>query len=426
MMKKRILSGFLSLMLIISGCSDKVKKVNNDVNNNLKGNITIWCTEKHYGFLKSSSEKFQGKYPEVKIHIVQKSSEEVNDNFLDVYSKSKEKPDMVTIKSNFINLYGENNELFESLNSVVSPYEKNFNKGKIEEIKKDNQYLAFPLDSKPAALLYRKDTIKGAGIYPEDINTWSRFIEEGEKLKASSQGQKKMLGISSKDYNELMELLTNELSMETYFKESNMTSTISKYEKILNLLTKLSESSNIAVFQSEEELLKAFSQGTVASIIGFPEYLPKLAKDNSQYGINKLPAFEPGGNNNAQLPAYNLALMQESKNKELSEKFMEFALTDSDALVESMLKYGNFPAYIPAFTNRTFDNKIDYFSNEKVYSIFEISYKNSPNIKYNTYYKDIEGIFYNRVDNLLKGEKTDIVLNNLIKDINELAIKRQP
>lgn len=425
-MKKRILSGILCLMFLISGCSDKSKKENSNLENNLKGNITIWSTEKHYAFLKSSSEKFQTKYPEVKINLQQKTTEEVNNDFLEGYLKAEEKPDIIAIKSNFISLYSEDKELFEPLNNIINTYEKNFYKGRIDEIKKDNQYFGFPMDSNPAALLYRKDILNAAGIYPEDINTWNRFIEGGEKLKASSKGQKKMLGISSKDYDEIIALLANELSMETYFKESNMTSTISKYEKILNVLKKLSESSNIAVFQSEEELLKSFTEGNIAFIIGFPEYIPKLTSEKSNYGIKQLPSFEPGGNNNAQLPAYNLALLKTSENKEVSQKFIEFALTDSEALVESMLKYGNLPAYIPAFSNRAFDNKIDYFSNERVYSIFELSYKNSPNIKYNSYTKDIEDIFSNSVGNLLKGESTESVLNKLMKDINELAIKRQP
>ncbi|SHI43938.1 carbohydrate ABC transporter substrate-binding protein, CUT1 family [Clostridium amylolyticum] len=425
-MKKKILSGILCLMFLVSGCSDKTKKENSDLDNKLKGNITIWSTEKHYAFLKSSSEKFQTKYPEVKINLQQKTTEEVNNNFLEGYLKAEEKPDVITIKSNFISLYSEDKELFEPLNNIISPYEKNFYKGRLDEVKKDSQYVAFPMDSNPAALLYRRDILDAAEIYPEDINTWNRFIEGGEKLKASFKGQKKMLGISSKNYNEVVALLANELSMETYFKESNMTSTISKYEKILNVLKKLSESSNIAIFQSEEELLKSFTEGNIGFIVGYPEYIPKLVSEKPNYGIKQLPSFEPGGNNNAQLPAYNLALLKNSEDKEIAQKFVEFTLTNSDALVESMLKYGNFPAYIPTYSHSDFDNKIDCFSKQKVYSIFEISYKNSPNIKYNSYTKDIEGIFYNSVDSLLKGERTEIVLNKLMKDINELAIKRQP
>ncbi|WP_242850060.1 sugar ABC transporter substrate-binding protein [Clostridium polynesiense] len=424
-MKKKM-AVLLFIVFLFTGCFSDRKDIKNNEDSRLKGDLTIWAEEQYFSYLKDSSKRFKEKYPDININIVSKTEEEVNNKFIHNYNTAQEKPDIITMKSSFISAYSQNKDVLNPLTNLAGKYEKNFIKARLEEVKMENDYYGFPIDAKPAVLFYRKDILESIGFFPEDINSWKSVLEASEKLKLAAQNKKKIFGISSRDYNKLMALFANQCSMESYFKGDNIDTTISRYEKILSLIKALIETSNIGVYESEQEMIEGFKKGNIALIIGFPDYVQKLGSDNLPVGVKSLPAFEPGGNTSAQIPAYNLTISNYSKNKEAAEKFIEFALTDTQALADAMIKQGIFPVYTPVYNKEIFDSRIEALSKDKVYGIFEKTYKNSPSIKYNSYDFHIENIFHSSIENMVKGENVESVLNKLIKDMNELVIKKQP
>ena len=108
----------------------------------------------------------------------------------------------------------------------------------------------------------------------------------------------------------------------------------------------------------------------------------KVLTDNApeqvgKWGVMKLPAFEPGGNNVAAVDGSSIMITKASKNTKVALKFAKFAMMDDASLIEVFNKYGILPAYTPFYDSVNFDKGTAFFDNQRIWGLFSSIAKDS-------------------------------------------------
>lgn len=103
-------------------------------------------------------------------------------------------------------------------------------------------------------------------------------------------------------------------------------------------------------------------------------FLNNAPEGAGKWRIAQMPTWNAGENVSSEYGGSSLALMSSSKNADAAYKFMEFASTNSDAIM-SRVNQGGFPADLKTMSNDEFLNQttmvnsdgdtVDYFGGEK-------------------------------------------------------------
>ena len=129
---------------------------------------------------------------------------------------------------------------------------------------------------------------------------------------------------------------------------------------------------------SSDDWYRSVGSGEFASVIS-AAWAPGMFLNNASEGAGKwriaqMPTWNVGEKVSSEYGGSSLALMSSSKNADAAYKFMEFASTNSDAIM-SRVDQGGFPADLKTMSNDKFlsqttmvnsdGDTVDYFGGEK-------------------------------------------------------------
>lgn len=129
---------------------------------------------------------------------------------------------------------------------------------------------------------------------------------------------------------------------------------------------------------SSDDWYRSVGSGEFASVIS-AAWAPGMFLNNASEGAGKwriaqMPTWNAGEKVSSEYGGSSLALMSSSKNADVAYKFMEFASTNSDAIM-SRVDQGGFPADLKTMSNDKFlsqttmvnsdGDTVDYFGGEK-------------------------------------------------------------
>jgi len=107
-----------------------------------------------------------------------------------------------------------------------------------------------------------------------------------------------------------------------------------------------------------------------------------------KWQIAPFPAFEEGGNNMVNMGGSAIVVSKTSGNIELCKEFLTFAMK-SEKGNEINLKWGQFPAYTPSYSEDYFNDTNKYFGGEQVSKLFA-KYTQAPDINYGPAFRDVQ------------------------------------
>lgn len=356
-MKNKIVIGVFLLFVVfaIYGVNSYVK-----INKNLSGQIEVWAYGAYYDYLKDRAADFNVKYPSVNISVKNIEQSEIEKILMDKSLEDTSKlPDLALLSSSTLQQCLVDNNVLNSMTSTVNGFANVFNEGRLNEVKRDEQFYGMPLDGKPVVMYYNEAYLNEVGIKSETIKTWNDLMEAGKKLYAYSKESRKILYIDKQGELELTKIFLYQLGVgENIAVEDEK----NKVLMVKELLDKFKKENIIEVVKTKEELKKSsIILGSIDKIDSIKE------KESIKWNFTLLPSFEAGGNSFVSLEGNNLVLSN-NKNEKASLEFMVYALTSDKALIKLMEDRNVFPVFTPCYTNNKFEEKLTSLGNNRYWA----------------------------------------------------------
>ncbi|MBC2579906.1 ABC transporter substrate-binding protein [Clostridium sp. DJ247] len=410
----------ISIMGIIVSCGKTDSIPQEDI---VQGKITISATSKSVNQLKLASDNFKKVHPKVEINI-----KENNSLYNDLQKGIKEKDiDAFCIEDQYVQfLVNKLPGNFMDVTDDANFYKDKVLKNKLSILTVKDKIYGFPWSSSPKILLYRKDIFEKEQININDIKTWNDFIEMGKKIKVDTN--KKFIGNIKDETNSIYTILANELGLYYFSADGKVNFNSKQWEKVLAVCKVLYSEGLVYDFKSTEDAIKAAGKGEVFTFLADPcfvnEFMVKLPDNEGNWGVIKLPAFEPGGNNDSTVGGVNFMINKDTSNAKLVKEFIRFAITDEHTQIDELKYYGNFSVYTHIYNLVEFNKTTDYFE-EKVWYLFAQSEKGASIVNYVNYSPIInDAIKAELSEDNLKSKDVKLILDSLQKDYENLL--KQP
>lgn len=326
-MKKRyrVYIGIVTIICIVLLIMYPINKKIYINENKIKGNLVVWTTDQYYDYFKKISKDIELENKNVKVDIVSINKDE----YLEKIENSKEEdlPNVGVLDFQQISRLKNKANLKKINTDIIGNYSKNFNVGRLQEIKEDEGFYGLPFTSNPIVLYIEKQVLEKYNFKDEDIKTWDNLIKVGKKIKEESQGEYNIF--SREDEKNIKYLISAELVdniEESFNKEDiiNKVNSIYKDEYIGNDIEK-------PIFR-------------FASI----DFLNKdIYKEGKWFSINP-PSFKAGENKFFDIGGENLVVLRTEKNEKLIETFLISAAIKKENLFEELEKYSFIPSSLYA------------------------------------------------------------------------------
>ncbi len=333
-MKKKLSLVVMAMVLLIgilSGCggsgSSSGDKVDIKSKKDVKGNITVWGWNVAADAMRKAVPAFNKEYPNVKVKV-----EDIGR--LDVYKKltvglaanGSGLPDVALVEDDHIQNYlTQFPDGFMNLGK--SGYDQSidqFSKSKMGAVKnKKGDIYAMPWDIGPVEVFYRTDLFKKAGVDPASIKTWDDYLNAGKKIKAATGVDLLSMDIANDDG--LFRIMLNEQGTYYFDDKGNINLESDEAVKAMSMIKKLHDANvmlNVDGWNGGIAAMKNSKVATIPTGVWYTGTMMDQAPDLSgKWDAFKLPAFEAGGNQAANLGGSNLMIPSSSNNKAAAYAF---------------------------------------------------------------------------------------------------------
>ncbi|WP_027632653.1 ABC transporter substrate-binding protein [Clostridium hydrogeniformans] len=372
------------------------------------GELKILTFKEYEGYFNKASEVYREEHRDVKIDIKVIDKNNLKNEIKDSIKEGREYDIVSTTNMEVYDFYND----LEYIHPYVSDFIKDFDNKKLESLKTYGALKVFPMNVEVMGIYYRDDILKSMGVTALDINTWEDLLNLGIKLK--EKHGIKLLSANIKGKNSIYSLLINQLLTNYRDKDRKVTLASEESIKALNLIKKLKDLDLINIIPEEEDGEEDFFKGETLSFIGSNRSIEKiknLVKDNNyneKIVMNKIPAFEPGGNRSVISITSDIGVMNNAKNKELAKDFIKTLLTDKVVLIEGITNNYMLPLYKPIYFNDSIDKSIDFLNNDKVLRRFEYTSRDA-------YMREVDNM-YKEIDKFIGGNILEVIKNKDIKN----------
>lgn len=349
----------LSMTMLLTACGGATTTTEKKADEQVTIKVAAWNDAADS--LKAEVEGFQKKYPNIKVEV-----QHVDGQYTKIMPKlasDSDVPDIIQTQARdfpaFMKKFpGE----FVDITDKTSGLKSKFLASSWESVTQDDKTYAMPWDMGPAAVYYRTDMFKEAGIDPAQIETWDDYIAAGKKLQAHFGGDVKMTGVSPE--LDPFEMFFSQLGGNYVTTDGEIDLNSEQAKQALSMVKRFSDEGIAVDVKDWNGRITALKNNKIASVpygVWFAgTIINSMADQKGKWGLMPFPAFTKGGNNQANLGGSILAITKQSKNVDAAWKFIEYCLaTDEGEAV--MLKFGLFPCYIPFYENAAFKTNNDYF-----------------------------------------------------------------
>lgn len=337
--------------------------------------LTAWAWNVNVGALNEAIAMYQKDHPHVSLKV-----EDIGR--LDVYDKLSTGlaaggaglPDIVLVEDDrihgyldaFPNGFANLSELgFDEYAHLFPDFKKGLTS-------LDGVFYAFPFDSGPTGMFYRRDLFEQAGVDPEAIETWDDFFAAAQDIKKATGAYAFPADKFKDDAN--FRMMMNQLGVYYFDENGNIDFNNPKVVQALSMLKKFGDADLVKDVNGWDGTVSATIDGSVATIPFGAWYYGTIidqAKDTEgKWGVFLLPAFEKGGNRAANLGGSSWMIPASSKNKEEAYKFMLYFSTTPEVQIMAMEKYGLFPSLSTAYDSPLFESEVPFFGGQKIWQLF--------------------------------------------------------
>lgn len=385
--------------------------------------LKVWAWDVALMQLEDAAEVYQKDHPEVKFEFEEMGTDQIYKKLSTSLATGNGIADIIAVEGDVLPGYADKfPQGFLDVTDAVNKDE--FLASKIAEVSYNDKIHAFPWDAGPVGLFYRTDYFEQAGVKPEDIVTWSDFIEAGKKIEAvckTPSGEPvKMIPIDPKK-SSIYSLIRGELGVGV-FDEDGKPQVDSKESLAAMKQAKEIYDSGVALdYNGWDEYEQTVVNESVATI---PEAVwmigtikDKAPQTSGKWSAMDLPKIE-GGEYSVSNGGSTLTINAKTKFADEAKDFVKFAMTDTKLQAAGFEKYGLYPSYIPSYEEEIFKTGDPFFGEGNVYELFIENGQKvaeipcSPN---SLEAGDYIGSAISKI--LLNGEDVDSVMGDLQKEL---------
>lgn len=381
----------LSLVSLLMSCAPKNSVASEDSQAPADAkDLSVWAWNINVPVLNDAAKAYQKQNPDTKISVTDLGR-------LDVYTKlttgfqagGAGLPDISLIEDDRLQAYlGAFRSQFADLSAMGfdSDLNSKFPAYKKDAVSKDGKAYAFPFDSGPAMIFYRRDIFEAAGVDPASIKTWDDFLEAGKKVKASSGSS--MFNISSDDDGPFR-VMMNQAGVY-YFDQAGDIDFMNP--TVISILTKLKEFNDNGIIYTGARGWDGFVQAiTNENIVAIPAggWLAGTIKGQvpdtaGKWAVMELPVSE-GMVAAANQGGSNLALLSSSDSLTSGYNYLKFFTTEN-SMQKLAFENGLFPSLLTISSEPSFQAADSFFSNETIWTMMSKTLTNIRKVNYTNDY----------------------------------------
>lgn len=368
---KKLISALLAALLCASlaACGGGAPAQTGDADETVT--LKVWSWDVAYAYLNDIKTEYENAHPQIKIELEEMGTTQIYNKLTTSFASGSGLPDVVSVEGEQLVKFGTKfpDKILE-LSDVVDAGE--FMPVKMAEVTVDGKIMAFPWDSAPAALFYRKDIFEQAGVNPDDIKTWGDFVAAGKTVLEKTGV--KMMPMSSSRSDIFFRMLMNQANGFYFDNEGNSTINSETAKISMRQVKEIYDAGLTLEYASWDEYVTCMKEGTVACvpeavwIIGsFKEEAPET---KGKWGVMEFPVLGDSLKGVATNGGSVICIPSATKYPEQAKEFVKYAMTDTDAQIKAFTQYGLFPSYLPVFKSEKFSDTDEFFNNEPVYQMF--------------------------------------------------------
>ncbi|SIS42295.1 ABC transporter substrate-binding protein [Salimicrobium flavidum] len=413
LLKSFAIMGFVLLVLAAcsgNGGSESDSAGGESENGEPSGEITVWGWNVAAQSMEMAVEGFQEQYPDVEVTV-----EDIGR--LDVYEKltvglasgGNGLPDVVLVESDRLANYQEQ---FPDALTNLSEMGYDDHADKFGEYKRsvtqdsEGDFFAAPWDIGPTGVFYRTDIFEEAGVNPDDIETWSDYVEAGKTIKDQTGTDMVPIDIAADDA--LYRIMLNQQGAYYFDEEGNIDVNSEESKKAFEVIEQLNNEDLVLNNDGWNGVVSATVNGEVATVpfgVWYSGTIMDQAPDQSgDWGVFKVPAFEEGGNRAANLGGSDLVIPSATDNKEGAYAFVEYFTTNVEPQMKALEELGMFPSLSATYEEDYFSRESEYFSGQQVWQLFAEQVADIPVANYTS--------DYSRAFDTMADAQSKILLNN--------------
>ncbi|MDQ0222736.1 ABC transporter substrate-binding protein [Streptococcus moroccensis] len=425
-MKKRtitaIVAGTLFSTLLLVGCGSNS---GNQASDSGVKELTVWAWDANYNvraFEEAEKVYDKAEPDKVDLNIVENAQDDIVQKMNTALSSGVTDglPNIVLIEDyrakSFLEAYPDS---FYPLTDFINA--EDFSAYKIEATSVDDENYAVPFDTSSTGLYVRTDILEEAGYKLEDLQniTWSEYTEIG-KVVLEKTG-KKLLSTDVNDLGLIRSMINS--SGQWYTGEDGKTPTLANNASLKLAFEDFKKMYDAGLTDSNSDWsqwLSDFNNGVVWTVPTGNWITPSITAQEDQEGkwaVVPFPRQEMEGSVNASNLGGASIYVLNIDGKEAAAEFLQETFGSSTDLYKTLVEnIGAIGSYVPATEAGVYDTEATYFGGQKIYKDFAEWSTQIPSVNYgeNTY--AIEDILIKALQNYLKGDDIDKVLEAAQKE----------
>lgn len=427
-MKKKILALLLALVLalsmLMSACggtqtnqpSAQVNQETTQVNENPATassdeaiTLTAWCWDPNYNInaLKIAEEIYQKDHPNFRLEVVETAQQDMFQKLATAVTSGKYDvlPDIILLQdSMFQMMYTSYSDALADITDYGFNFD-DFSASKVSFSTIDERHYGIPFDSGTAIACYRTDVLEQAGYTIEDFTdiTWSEWIEKA-KVVLDKTGVPLLNGLSS--YNQINLMLQS--AGGSYFNEDGSANIANNaiLRKTAETYIQMVQSGVYVEETGWDTYIGGLNTGRIGCAMNGCWIMASIEAATDQSGkwavtnMPKLDGVETATNYSSQGGA-SWAITSNCQNIAEAVDFFQATFGSSTELYDRILPTGAVSTWLPASESETYNEPVEYFSNQPVFSMITKYSANIPVVKTGVYASNANVDVANAITNVL-------------------------
>ncbi|MGG4143543.1 extracellular solute-binding protein [Paenibacillus algorifonticola] len=345
--------------------------------------LTLWTfVQQHADFYTFMADEWNKNNPEQQIALDAQTIpyDDMHTRLLLALQSNEGAPDLVDIEqSKFPNFMKGEVQLAE-LNDIVDPEIPNIVKSRVDIYSKDGKYYGVDMHVGATVMYYNKELMDKAGVNPDDIKLWSD-VEKYGKTVVEKTGVPFITFEGAGNWSWWPAI--NQLKSDQVGPNGEITVDDPRNIEAMTFFKKLVDEKIAAVSPGvghDTPEYKAFMNGGGAASVFMPFWFMNRFTDEmpdlkGKMIIRPMPAWEEGGNRSAGMGGTGLSITVQTKNLELSKKFLAYAKLSKDGNIQVWKQLGMDPIRTEVWSDPAMaePNKFtDYFGTDIFKTLTEI------------------------------------------------------
>lgn len=333
----KVLSLFLAGVMVtgsLAGCSGK-KETKSDNSKKapeeISAELTLWDASWNENITPGLIEKFNEKYPDIKVKVEFFPSDGMSDKYLTALT-SGSGPDLLSINNEWVSTFAMSKGLL-NLDDYISENDydmSDFYEGAQKGVKFNDSVYALPYRAETHGIFYNKDLFEAAG-YEDMPDTWEEFLPIAEKI--SQAGVAKGIAIPGGEWGNTSYQLINMILCGggSVLNEDNSVCTLDSPEaiKVAKFFVDLYREKKVvpdSIMENDNAAGRTlFSEGKVASFMSGAYDISAIQGINADLNMATalVPVFE-GNERKTIFAGWSTAVSAHSKNPDAAWLLAEF------------------------------------------------------------------------------------------------------